>query len=131
MGRIKGGTNRISNDTAEAFAMRVEQQIKKANVKSMESLERLACRLLTNPKTPQVQAAVLMKWAEWRFGPLKQKVQIEGQIEHKITLEEVRARIIELDRKRRAGIPEIAGDGSEADRNKQAIDLLPSNGTTG
>ena len=130
MGRPKGAKNNTLPDEVRAFAIRVEKQIKTANVKDMESLERIHCRLLTS-KNPGIQLGALIKWLEMYYGPPKQRVQIEGTIKHEITLEEVRARIIELDRKRRTGVLETTGDGRKASSDEQDIKLLPSNGTAG
>jgi len=130
-GRPKGVLNRVSSDTVEAFAMRVENAIAKANIKDMESIERIVCKLIVYSKNPAVQAGLIMKWAEWRYGPQKQRIRVEGEITHKITLEEVRARIVELDRKRRTGVFEASGDGSRFDDEEPNPKLLPRDGTTG
>ena len=130
-GRPKGSLNATQIDTIRAFACRVENAIEKANVKDMESIERIVCRLIVYSKNPAVQAGLIMKWAEWRYGPQKQHHTFEGKIEHVHTIEEVRARILELDRKRRTGVFGAAGDGSGSDDAEPDIKFLPRDGTTG
>jgi len=78
MGRPKGSKNE-KNDNLRAFAIRVERQIIAAT--NQEGLERLICRLMTDPKSPAVAAAIASKWVEWRYGKATEthehKVQVE------------------------------------------------------
>jgi hypothetical protein len=130
-GRPKGSLNATQIDNIRAFACRVENAIEKANIKDSESIERIVCRLIVHSKNPAVQAGLIMKWAEWRYGPQKQHPTLEGKIEHIHTIEQVRERILELDRKRRTGVFEASGDGSGSDDKESDLKLLPGNGTTG
>jgi hypothetical protein len=50
----------------ERFACRVERHIKASG--DQESMARLICRLMTNPKEPKVAAMLAAKWVDWRYG---------------------------------------------------------------
>jgi len=73
-GRVKGS---CKVDDLQAFARRVEKQILAAGVKDCETMERLVCRLITNPKNPAVAATLLTKWVEWRYP--KQAAAVSGE----------------------------------------------------
>ena len=52
-------------ETLAMFAKRIEAQLRQG--KNSDTIERLICRLLTKG-APQIQAGLLIKWVEWRYG---------------------------------------------------------------
>jgi hypothetical protein len=83
MGRPKGSKNMGLRNAPEAFVTRVERMLKRGDIN--DSLERHACRLITNQKQPQVAFAVLKMLLEYKFGRPKQA--IVGNKENPVSVE--------------------------------------------
>lgn len=84
MGRPFGSKNE-KGQILEGFAKRIEQRILAAGYKDSESLEQIACRLMTDKRYPAVSAMLLVKWVEWKFGKTIEKK--DGQDKPVITVQ--------------------------------------------
>jgi|SRR5215469_5525137 len=121
-GRQKGTKNKTTPEVQEF----VDAIFKRVNP------EQLACKLLES-KDVKVKALMLLKLLEYRYGQPTKRLEVAGEVTHKHvrTIEEVRGRIIELERERGTGISGITRVGSGTTEEEQDSRLLPRDGTTG
>lgn len=89
-GRVKGQSK---IDELKAFARRIETRVTTANIKDAESMERVVCRIITQPdKNPAVAAMLTCKWVEWRYGKPKESIELSGTVSFTETLQRIRER---------------------------------------
>jgi hypothetical protein len=125
-GRVKGSGNRAqeTRDELKLFAIRVQRAIEASD--NTESLERLTCRLMTNPKNPAIAAGMIQKWVEWRYGKATDNIKIEQTIQ--MSVQDADRIIGQYLTITPLGAHTIS-EGNTGEAPEQAEHLLPGDGT--
>jgi hypothetical protein len=133
-GRVKGrSANRAAEvrDELKLFAIRVQRAIEASD--NTESLERLTCRLMTNPKNPAIAAGMIQKWVEWRYGKATDNIKIEQTIQMSVQdADGIIGQYLTTPGQYLTITPigaHTASQGDTGEASKQAEHLLPGDGT--